>query len=88
MPCDGKFKQFKCSSCHTEMNACSWSVSYAEGSEISGFIATDKIVFGDEMQSYIEEEKTIEKVILFFLLISMKIISLFFILFSFAAGKS
>lgn len=71
------------------MNACSWSVSYAEGSEISGFIATDKIVFGDEMQSYIEEEKTIEKVILFcFDFYENNLPFLFTNLFSLPAGKS
>jgi len=87
MPCDGEFKHFKCSSCDTEMKACSWSVHYAEESKISGFIAMDYIVFGDEMQSYIEEERAIEKVFLFDYFYDNNLLFLIFLYFLFT-GKS
>ncbi|EGR27703.1 plasmepsin 5, putative [Ichthyophthirius multifiliis] len=41
--------------CNNFSQECNWSVSYAEGSSISGYMAGDYVVLGDEMQDYIEK---------------------------------
>ncbi|KAL4504448.1 hypothetical protein ABPG72_009894 [Tetrahymena utriculariae] len=55
MSCTQSFDNFRCQSCTG--NQCTWGVSYMEGSSIGGFMAIDYIVFGDEIQDYINSKR-------------------------------
>ncbi len=45
MGCDEKAGKFKCQSCENEQ--CLFSISYSEGSSLSGIYHTDKVLFSD-----------------------------------------
>ncbi|EAR96391.3 eukaryotic aspartyl protease (macronuclear) [Tetrahymena thermophila SB210] len=54
MSCGAQFDNFRCQNCNG--NQCTWGVSYMEGSSIGGFMAIDYIVFGDEIQDYLNSK--------------------------------
>ncbi|KAL4456197.1 hypothetical protein ABPG74_014158 [Tetrahymena malaccensis] len=56
MGCDTNFDNYRCQSCSNQI--CNWGVSYMEGSSIGGFMAIDYIVFGDEIQDYLNSKKS------------------------------
>ena len=65
LPCNGEFNKFKCNSCNQSDNndACSWERDTTEESKSSGFMATDFISFGEEMQAYLKEQGRISIVL-------------------------